>query len=155
MQFQFAVGKQKTWMLMNLIHRFLNRMIDWQGLLRDYRIHEKYEWIILTRSDYVYLCTIADFKLDNGTIYLPIGEQVLLIKQFGVNLICSTASCSGGLISKSSLPSYIHGHTLQYGGVTDRFAIFPSALSEVVLNATRDLASWFIRWLVACWLDAH
>ena len=45
-------------------------------MLRDHRIHEKYNWIILTRSDYVYLCTIADFKLDNGTIYLPTGEQV-------------------------------------------------------------------------------
>ena len=71
----------------------------------------QYDWVVLTRSDYTYLCSITKLDLQPDTIYIPYGEQ--------------------------------------YGGLTDRFAIFPSRLSDVVLNATYDLVTnvpYWVNW---------
>ena len=71
----------------------------------------QYDWVVLTRSDYTYLCSISKLDLQPDTIYIPYGEQ--------------------------------------YGGLTDRFAIFPSRLSDVVLNATYDLVMnvpYWVNW---------
>ena len=80
-----------------------------RGLLRDHGIAGRYDWIVFTRSDYNYLCSISNFKLSVDTIYIPLGEQ--------------------------------------YGGLTDRFAVFPSGMADLVLNTTEDLVRDVEYWM--------
>ncbi|GAX78672.1 hypothetical protein CEUSTIGMA_g6110.t1 [Chlamydomonas eustigma] len=56
-----------------IIHYINKRLIQLE--LEKIHVEKTYDWIVVTRSDYLYLCPIPRLNLNKATIYAPQGEE--------------------------------------------------------------------------------